>query len=75
MPFLSPGTATKTDTNDILVTRNNNKNDANDVLVTRKNNKTDTIHSCYQELQKLIPMTLLSHGTTAKTIPITFLSQ
>ena len=42
MTFLSPGTATKTDINAILFTRNNNKNDTNDIPVTRNNNKTDT---------------------------------
>ena len=42
MTFLLPGTATKTDTNDIPVTRNNNKTDTNDIPVTRNNNKTDT---------------------------------
>ena len=47
MTFLSQGTTTKTDFNDmfitrnnnIFVTRNNNKNDTNDILVTRNNNK------------------------------------
>ena len=39
MTFLSQGTTKKTDTNDILVTRNNNKTNTNDIPVTRNNNK------------------------------------